>query len=197
MISIYKNKGFTFYPGIHGINNKYNKYIQMKYLSILFMNVILVSALSAQIKSKIRNTTADPIESNKAIYLNTIDPATTSIIFKIIKLRTGDRLQIIGVVKNIGGKNFRSNSNQQNIQLWENYSSENKKMVKQIPFTNLNSNEETKIIYERAAFKPGNEFPPDYQIFIVYDPDIFIDNNINNDDANLNNNSLTKNPKSN
>ncbi|MFZ1751598.1 MAG: hypothetical protein WAU01_15475 [Saprospiraceae bacterium] len=168
----------------------------MKHLSVLLINVIIISTLSAQTLSKIKSPPADAIESKKAVYLNTIDPATTSITFKIIKLSTGDRLQIIGIVKNIGGKNFRSNSNQQHIQLWENYASDNKKMVKQIPFTNLNSNEDIKIIYERAAFKPGNEFPPDYQVFIVYDPDIFIDNNLNNDDANLNNNSIIKNPKS-
>ncbi|WP_461044362.1 hypothetical protein [Spirosoma harenae] len=50
-------------------------------------------------------------------------------------------------------------------------------------------------MYERPAFKPENEFPPNYRAVIVYEPDILTDNNKNNDDANTENNTLVKNPR--
>lgn len=163
----------------------------------IFCSLLLLSLTgNAQVTKKATTLPNQTLDSKKAIYLNTIDPAVTSIEFKTIKRNTGDILRITGKVKNIGGKNYTSNANQQLIQLWEINSTADKKMVKTLPFTNLNSNQEISIVHERPAFKNSNEFPPDYEVIITYDPDIFIDNNKNNDDANAKNNSLRKNPKS-
>ncbi|MFN4147187.1 MAG: hypothetical protein ACK4GN_15275 [Runella sp.] len=127
--------------------------------------------------------------------LNVIDPAITDINFRTIKQSTGDRLQITVTVKNLGLANYSSNPNQQNVQLWEEWSSTNRRMVKAFPFQNLNGGASLNFVHERAAFKPADEFPPNYVAVIVYDPDIRIDANPSNDDSNLSNNTLAKNPR--
>lgn len=169
----------------------------MKNLSILALILFYNGYIFAQISSGIKPLPNKAVETQKAIYLNTIDPAVMDISFKTVKRSTGDILRVTGTIKNKGGKHYTSGANQQNIQMWESYSSVNRKMVKQLRFNQLNSNSELQIIYERPAFKNSKEFPPDYMVFIEYDPDIRADNNTNNDDAVLSNNSMTKNPKSN
>jgi len=136
-----------------------------------------------------------PISEPLRTYKNTIDPAVTNISFTTLKKTTGDKLKITGVIKNIGGKNFISGENQQFIQLWEIRSAVDRHKLKDLAFTRLNAGQELKISIELPAIKPGKEFPPDYQILIVYDPDIYIDANKDNDDAVSSNNSLTKNPR--
>lgn len=136
-----------------------------------------------------------PNDGTKQLYKNTIDPAVTDIKFTTIKKTTGDKLRITGVIKNIGGKNYVSGANQQFIQLWENRSGVDRRKLKDQAFTNLNAGQEIQISIEIPAIKPGKEFPPDYQVILVYDPDIYIDANKSNDDAVSSNNSLTKNPR--
>lgn len=143
----------------------------------------------------IPSPTFRPNDGSKLSYKNTIDPAVTDIKFTTIKKTTGDKLRITGVVKNIGGRNFNSGANQQFIQLWEMRSGVDRHKLKDLPFTSLNAGQEIKIILELPALKPGKEFPPDYQVVIVYDPDIYIDDNKTNDDSVSSNNSLTKNPR--
>lgn len=137
-----------------------------------------------------RNTNA-----REAIRNNTIDPAVVNLRFWTSKLPSGDKLMVQGIVKNIGGKDFSSGAKQQQIQLWEVSTPSNRKMVKQIEFTSLRAGQEININYERPALKPGDEFPPNYEVLIVYDPDIFSDANTNNDDANMKNNKMSKNPR--
>lgn len=141
------------------------------------------------------NPSFKPNGGSKLSYKNTIDPAVTDIQFTTIKKTTGDKLRITGLVKNIGGKNYSSSANQQFIQLWEIRSGTDRRKIKDLAFTNLNAGQEIKIIMELPAIKPGKEFPPDYQVIIVYDPDIYIDANKANDDALSSNNSMTKNPR--
>lgn len=129
------------------------------------------------------------------VNLSVIDPAVTNITFTTIKLASGDKMRVTGIVKNKGGKNYESSENQQVIQLWEVRSSNDKQKLKEISFVRLNAGQELKISVDLPALKPGNEFPPDYQVLIVYDPDILMDANKNNDDANYGNNTLVKNPR--
>lgn len=155
-------------------------------LSFITSNILFGQFATNKIPTK-------PIDNSREILRSMIDPAVIAIDFKIIKTGTGNVLRVSGIIKNKGGKNYYSGVNQQQVQLWENYSSTNRRMVKQMPFTQLNAGEEIKIIFERPAFKTSNEFPPDYEVLIVYDPDIAIDSNNNNDDAVLSNNRMIKN----
>lgn len=157
--------------------------------------ICLSISLHAQLGTQAK-LPSQPIGNTKEIIKSLIDPAVTAIEFKTIKRTTGDLMRVTGVVKNIGGKNFVSGVNQQQIQIWENYSSSNRRMVKQLPFVRLNAADELRITFERPAFKNSEEFPPDYEVMIVYDPDIAIDANPANDDARLTNNKLSRNPRS-
>lgn len=174
-------------------------------MKTLFLLLLLVNLGFASINGW-SQTTFTPVDKSKlpatntntsaaAIFANLIDPAVTGITFTTVKLSTGDKLVIKGTVKNIGGKTFESGSNQQVIQLFEIRTPTNRVMLKQLPFSRLTPGQELKIEHTLPALKPGDEFPPDYQVLIVYDPDIFIDANKNNDDGNLKNNSLSKNPR--
>ncbi len=167
----------------------------MKTKLFLFLLLASLDILSAQI-SKQAKLPNKSIDNSRDIIRMLTDPAATSIEFKTIKTATDNLLRITGTVRNKGGKKYTSGVNQQQIQLWENYSSTSRKMVKQIPFVQLLPGEEIKIIYERKAFKASDEFPPDYELIIVYDPDIAIDANPDNDDAVASNNKLVRNPRS-
>lgn len=153
------------------------------------------SLVFSQSTPKLKDPTATVISGVNSGRLNVIDPAVTDIAFTLIKQNSGDKLRITVKIKNLGLKAYESGNNQQNVQLWEEYSSTNRKMVKVFPFQNINGEVSQTFVYERPAFKPSDEFPPNYTAMIVYDPDIKIDNNLNNDDANASNNKLTKNPR--
>lgn len=174
----------------------------------ILLGMFIVAALFAQAQTP-TNTRINPsgkrvpdMPSNvnqsgnarEAIRLNTIDPAVVNLRFWTSKLPSGDKLMIQGIVKNIGGKDFSSGTKQQ-IQLWEVSTPTSRKMVQQIEFSSLRAGQEISINYERPALKPSDEFPPNYEVLIVYDPDIFSDANPNNDDANMKNNKMSKNPR--
>jgi len=62
-------------------------------------------------------------------------------------------------------------------------------------FQNLTPGQEVKVSYTRAWGKSSpaeGEFPPKYILIISFDPDIYIDGNDNNDDANTGNNRMEK-----
>lgn len=170
---------------------------------ILFTLLITVVLTSSTVWSQ---TTITPVNKTvlpvskavstpRDILATLIDPSVTAVTFAHVKLSTGDKLKITGTVKNIGGKAFESGANQQVIQLFEVRSPSNRIMLKQLPFSRLTPGQEIKIEHSIPALKPGDEFPPDYQVLIVYDPDIYMDANKNNDDGNQTNNVLTKNPR--
>jgi len=116
------------------------------------------------------------------------DPAVQRIDFEVLR-RTGAftaQVRISGVVRNVGALGFRSRPDQQNIQLYE-----NQRLVQTARFQDLAPGEEVRVEYVRDwyAASPGEgEFPPTYHVLIVYDPDIFLDSNAENDDADLNDN---------
>ncbi|MFN8353277.1 MAG: hypothetical protein U0Y10_02420 [Spirosomataceae bacterium] len=164
----------------------------------LFVVVALVGMYStgfSQNKPTVKDPAEVVVQGANSGRLNVIDPSITDISFVLIKQNTGDKIRVTVTLKNVGLKHYQSNANQQNVQLWEEYSSANRKIVKVFPFQNLNGGASLTFVYERPALKASDEFPPNYTATIVYDPDIRMDNNVNNDDANLGNNSQTKNPR--
>jgi hypothetical protein len=168
----------------------------MKKVSISVITIFCFCLqLSAQVPTNAKNINKGVGGKPTSENLKFADPAVTNISFRVIKQNTGDRLQIKVEVKNIGLRNYESGANQQNIQLWEEYSATKRTLVKTYPFQNLNSGASISFMYERSAFKASDEFPPQYRAIIVYDPDILMDNNKNNDDPNSKNNELSKNPR--
>jgi len=171
--------------------------MKKSFFILLLSGLIMIVQAQVQVpvKAKIPGSVSGAVTTGRDVRVSLIDPAVTKIVFTTIKQTTGDKLRVSGMVKNIGGKDFESGQNQQIIQLWEIITPSNRRMLKQVPFVRLAAGQEIKIEYDLPALKPGNEFPPDYQVLIVYDPDILIDANKNNDDARDANNSLTKNPR--
>ena len=142
--------------------------------------------------------TMTPVQNQQQVrqtLASIIDPAITELSFSTIKRSSGDILRITVTLKNIGGANYQSNANQQNVQLFEEWTPDQPRQVKVFPFQNLNAGAGLQFVYETPAPKPGNEFPPNYRAVIVYEPDILSDANPKNDDANAANNSLVKNPR--
>lgn len=102
---------------------------------------------------------------------------------------------ITGTVKNIGTKDFSSSEGQQFIYLYEKPLGGTATPLLSLPFTNLAAGDSLFVTYTRnwdASSPVEGEFPPDYILSIMYDPDITTDGNENNDDVNNDNNSLTK-----
>lgn len=164
-------------------------------LIVLFAFSIPTFSQTGRIQPKLADASTAVVRGASTGRLGSIDPAVTDISFRYLKPTTGDKIQVVVTVKNLGLMNYESGSNQQNVQLWEEYSGSNRKMVKLFPFQNLNASASFSFSYERPVFKPSDEFPPHYKAMIVYEPDILSDNNTKNDDSNAANNSLTKNPR--
>jgi hypothetical protein len=164
-------------------------------LALLTVILLQAGALYAQKPSVVSKQNARVVGTNKAnTLLAGIDPAVTSITFATVKLSNGDKLKITGTVTNKGNSDYESGDNQQMIQLWEIRSPGDRQMLRQILFSRLNSGQELKITHEVPYPKKGKEAIPEYQVVIVYDPDILSDANKKNDDSNSSNNTMTKKP---
>ena len=103
---------------------------------------------------------------------------------------------ITGIVKNIGD-NFSSGSGQQTILLYERSSgtptTQLGNLVASLAFTTLSPDETLEVSYTRpwnSSSPAEGEFPPEYILIISYDPDLYIDGNVNNDDSNHTNDEL-------
>lgn len=126
------------------------------------------------------------------------DPAVQNIIFEIIDQTTAfrGRVRITGIVRNVGGP-YISSDGQQSVALYE------------IPlggtlpptptatqaFKDLGSGNEVRVTYERdwdSSSPSEGEFPPNYRVMLMYDPDITADGNERNDDCDSSNNMLEK-----
>lgn len=149
--------------------------------------VLLASPASAQAGRLPRIPGAKPhrvLAKPPALKLRRIDPAAVGLGVRVLKKRTafdGDIL-ITGTVKNIGTAPFRSRPHQQEIQLWA-----DKRLVARRKFTALAVGASVQVSF-RTAWRTTNEFPPCYRVVIAYDPDIYLDGNRQNDDANQRNN---------
>ncbi len=143
-----------------------------------------------------RFTTVRPIKPVKE-FLTPVnvcpDPAAYQILFEMVRRFTQfkGRIRIVGVVKNVGGKDFRSNSEQASAHLYEGFPGGRFNLVAHRPFANLAKGAEIRVTYERdwnISSPAEGEFPPTYRLLIVYDPDITLDGNKDNDDCNSRNN---------
>ncbi|MBY0477519.1 MAG: hypothetical protein K2Q24_07720 [Chitinophagaceae bacterium] len=122
-----------------------------------------------------------------------LDLAVTEIRFSIVSVkdRYNGTVKIEGIVKNTGGLNYTSGENQQTILLYEETPGLSPKLVASRNFRNLAVNGTVSVSFTRA-WRTSDEFPPSYTAIIVFDPDIYLDGNTSNDDANSANNRLTK-----
>lgn len=125
--------------------------------------------------------------------LEPADPAATQIQFAITNQTSQFRgtVKITGVVKNIGDSLFDSGSGQQSVLLYEIPLGGSPILRAQKNFEDLAPGQKLKLSYSRnwdASSPSEGEFPPNYRVVISYDPDIYIDGNPFNDDANLGNN---------
>lgn len=86
-------------------------------------------------------------------------------------------------VKNVGTAHYVSNRNQQTLNLYQG----NSNLVKSWGFSRVNRGK-TLNFSKAYSNQPGGEFVPSYKAKLVFDPDIYNDNNRANDDRNRNNN---------
>jgi len=131
--------------------------------------------------------------------INGIDPAATEIRFDIVRRDSQfrGRIRITGVVKNIGSKAFQSGPNQAKAYLYQlppgvpPSSATTGTVVAEREIRNLAPGASINLTWERdwnSSSPSEGEFPNSYRLLISYDPDIYMDGNDNNDDANQNNN---------
>ncbi len=118
-----------------------------------------------------------------------VDPAVMSLkvaVTKKLSATTAD-IEIVGIVKNIGTKTFKSGRGQASVRLYENVPGAKGKVVLEREITTLKADAQNTYRYT-TKWDVSREFPPDYTFQIDYDPDIRIDGNPDNDDENLKNN---------
>lgn len=102
---------------------------------------------------------------------------------------------ITGYVTNIGMDNYVSGANQQTINIDEVSLGGARTNVASLSFSNLNAGDTLVVSYSRnwnISSPAEGEFPPNYELYISLDPDIFIDGNKENDDTNQTNNQITE-----
>jgi hypothetical protein len=123
------------------------------------------------------------------------DPAAHEIRFQIVRRDSqfNGRVRITAIVKNVGGKAFASGPNQAAAHLYQMPAGATSggTLVAQRNFQNLAPGATISVSYERdwrSSSPNEGEFPPTYRLLISYDPDIYMDDNKDNDDCNQNNN---------
>lgn len=124
----------------------------------------------------------------------TIDLEASDITYTLVSQSSPNTgvVRITGVVKNSGNADFNSSNGQQVAQLIERVLGTT--MFIEMASINLpnsiDAGEEVSFNYERN-WDTTLEFQNDIHLRISYDPDIFIDGNTENDDADLSNNELS------
>lgn len=124
-----------------------------------------------------------------------VDPAIISLKANVTKLSaTKVEIEIVGTIKNNGGKTFKSGPGQQAVRLYAypslSFGGAKGKVLLEREFTTLKAGQHISYRYTMTwDVTPGvGRIPHDYVFQIDYDPDIRMDGNPNNDDANLTNN---------
>lgn len=121
-----------------------------------------------------------------------IDLAAESLEFSVEK--TGQfegNVTITGVVKNMG-EPYRSNDGQQTIQLIEKSAVGASTVLVSKKFKDLDAGATIEVEYVIQSWRASQEFPPSFILRISYDPDLYIDSNPQNDDANHDNNYIER-----
>ncbi len=121
-----------------------------------------------------------------------VDPAVTSIDFSIVRRYTQftGLVRITVVVKNLGISNYVSGANQQGILLYSGTT-----LLKSQPFGNLAPGQTATLTFDtnwNSSSPAEGEFPPTFKGLIVYDPDITLDGNAQNDDCSSLNNQKSR-----
>ncbi len=98
-------------------------------------------------------------------------------------------IQLRAVLKNVGGGAYSTRPNQQAVAIIERGS--RTRDVKYQPFGNLGVGAQVMVTAQIRNWRRSNEFPPNYEAHIRYDPDISIDGNPQNDDCRGGNNKRT------
>ncbi|MBU0485996.1 MAG: hypothetical protein KKB30_15945 [Proteobacteria bacterium] len=117
------------------------------------------------------------------------DPAAYAIDFRIVNRGSqfAGTVEIMGTVKNVGTASYESGANQQMAQLYEAPLGGAGRLVASQSFQNLTAGQTVTVSYTRqwnASSPSEGEFPPNYKLLVVYDPDISMDGNAKNDDCN-------------
>lgn len=138
-----------------------------------------------QIKKTPRYTFKKPIQITKPACP---DLKAMPIEFQVLSRPTAytARVRVTATVKNIGGADYVSGSNQQGIQLYVGQT-----LVKNVPFSNLAKGQTRTITYD-MTYHTSNEFPPVIKLYISYDPDIKLDGNPQNDECSYTNNQSSR-----
>jgi len=122
-----------------------------------------------------------------------MDPAANEIRFSIVRRisQFKARVRITGVIKNIGSKAFQSGPNQAKAYLYQVPLGGTPRTVAQREIRTLAPGASFNLVYERdwnSSSPSEGEFPPNFKLSILLDPDIYMDANENNDDCNQGNN---------
>ena len=120
------------------------------------------------------------------------DPAAESLTFVILSRDkahpTRGRINLTGVVKNLGNATFESNPNQARAQLARVPSAGPPAMLSATDIAILRAGASIRL-GATVDWDTAQEFPPRFVLSLTYDPDIRLDANFRNDDCNTNNNS--------
>lgn len=157
----------------------------LKFLSLIFFSLALFSCDPEEVTPQEQNPNIDLMAESITFSVD-IDPNN----------QFSGTATITGKIKNIGDK-YMSNPNQQAIYLYERslgtLTTQLGTLVAQQNFQNLEINETAEVTFSRtwnSSSPAEGEFPPEYILIISFDPDLYIDGNVNNDDTNHNNDEL-------
>ena len=171
----------------------------MKHKTLISMFAALVLLLSGTIAQggppvsgeQFKRVEKDKLQPKKPFIKECGDPAAQSITFQVISRdaghKTQGRIQITGVVKNVGNAVFESDPKQATVALYETPAGGRGTVKAQQSISHLEPNAVITLKYE-TNWSTSVEFPPTFMLLISYDPDIYLDANKKNDDCNQNNN---------
>lgn len=169
------------------------KFFTASIAGIFFSNLLLAQAPDIKIPSKIqKNLTPNKLPKNtelpKDLFKKDIDLALDKIDLSIVSKKDNYRgkIKMEVVVKNVGRRNYTTGAEQQVAILYENTGAGSRVVATQ-SFGNSAINGFVKFSYI-TDWQTSDEFPPSYTAVIVFEPDIYIDGNDNNDDSNASNN---------
>lgn len=132
------------------------------------------------------------LAAEEPLAAQTIDPAVASlgaVMKKASTFGTGE-IEIVGIVRNIGTKDFKSGAGQQSVRLYAQAPGGKPTVVKEWAFTSLKAGASVTYRYIRR-WDPRRPSNPDFIMQIDLDPDLYADGNPNNDDVNQMNNRRT------
>ena len=122
-----------------------------------------------------------------------IDLAAVSLEFTVEKIsETVGNVTLTGTVKNVGDAAYRTNGGQQTIELVQKPISGPSTVLASKDFEDLDVGATVEIEYTVQNWRTSTEFIPSFVLRISFDPDLYIDGNLENDDADQDNNSIER-----